>query len=354
MEDWTADAGEPRRFSVERLEGCDLCVLLVALRRGFVPPGETRSVTQIEYEAAVAGGIDVLPFLLDADAPWPRRFDQLDDDLKRWREDLSTRHGRGLFGLDPNSIKIGPALSRWLMRRQRMTVEVGGDWLQLVSNLLGLPKNEPDTRAVAAQLLPHALAAVEREYYGRSSAPETRLTSRPAASPIRAVLAHADNYLHGSKARYERSCYVIMPFGQKQTDDGKTIDFDLLYRELFTPAIRAVSLPDGDGLEPVRADSSLLSGVMPDELLSYLDLSRLVLADVTMPNANVFYELGRRHRARDSGTILIAQEDGITPCALGMERVMRYSIKSATAMSGSRAMITDVLRQTLNSERPPL
>ena len=39
MEDWTADAEEPRRFSVERLEGCDICVLLVALRRGFVPPG---------------------------------------------------------------------------------------------------------------------------------------------------------------------------------------------------------------------------------------------------------------------------------------------------------------------------
>jgi hypothetical protein len=235
-----------------------------------------------------------------------------------------------------------------------MTVEVGGDWLQLVSNLLGLPKNEPDTRTVAAQLLPHALAAVEREYYGRSSASETRLTSTPAASPIRAVLAHADNYLQGSQARYERSCYVIMPFGQKRTDDSKTIDFDLLYHDLFMPAIRAVSLPDGGGLEPVRADSTLLSGVMPDELLSYLDLSRLVLADVTMANANVFYELGRRHRARESGTILIAQEDGITPFALGMERVLRYSIKSATAMSASRAMITDVLRQTVNPERPPL
>src|SRR5688572_33204617 len=45
MEDWTADADEPRRFSVDRLDGCDLCVLLVALRRGFVPPGGTRSIT---------------------------------------------------------------------------------------------------------------------------------------------------------------------------------------------------------------------------------------------------------------------------------------------------------------------
>jgi hypothetical protein len=37
MDDWTSDADEPRRFSLDRLDGCQACVLLVGFRRGFVP-----------------------------------------------------------------------------------------------------------------------------------------------------------------------------------------------------------------------------------------------------------------------------------------------------------------------------
>ena len=46
MENWTADGDEPKRFSVERVEPCDLCVLLVAFRRGCVPKGEYCSRTE--------------------------------------------------------------------------------------------------------------------------------------------------------------------------------------------------------------------------------------------------------------------------------------------------------------------
>src|SRR5215470_8028440 len=80
MEDWTADSDEPRKFSQDRLAGCDICVLLVALRRGYVPKGETRSITQLEYQAALDDGIDVLVYLLNEDAPWPHRFVELDKD----------------------------------------------------------------------------------------------------------------------------------------------------------------------------------------------------------------------------------------------------------------------------------
>ena len=45
MEEWPADSEEPERFSQDRLQGCDLCVLLIAFRRGYVPYGETRSIT---------------------------------------------------------------------------------------------------------------------------------------------------------------------------------------------------------------------------------------------------------------------------------------------------------------------
>jgi hypothetical protein len=60
MEDWTAESDEPKQFSKERLAGCDFCVLLVALRRGYIPKGENRSITQLEYQAALDEGIDVI------------------------------------------------------------------------------------------------------------------------------------------------------------------------------------------------------------------------------------------------------------------------------------------------------
>jgi WD40 repeat protein len=116
MENWPADAREPQAFSQERLDGCDLCVLLVAFRRGHVPAGQDLSIPQLEYQAARARGLDVLVFLLGDDEPWPRRFDEMDKDpaVREWRARLREQHGVAEFGLDPASVPIEPALSRWL------------------------------------------------------------------------------------------------------------------------------------------------------------------------------------------------------------------------------------------------
>ena len=105
MEDWTSTSDQPKTFSQERLEGCDFCVLLVALRRGFVPAGETRSITQLEYDEARRRGLDVLVFMVGEDVPWRRQFDELDSDpqMRPWRQRLTATHGVGFFDHDPES-----------------------------------------------------------------------------------------------------------------------------------------------------------------------------------------------------------------------------------------------------------
>src|SRR5262245_12057041 len=87
MEDWTADGDEPKKFSQDRLNGCDLCVLLVAFRRGYVPDGESLSITQLEYEAALKKGIEILPLMLDENAPVRSKFVELEKDIElvEWR-----------------------------------------------------------------------------------------------------------------------------------------------------------------------------------------------------------------------------------------------------------------------------
>lgn len=114
MEDWTAAADAPKEFSRRRLEGCHLCILLVARRRGHVPGGETQSITQLEYEEAIRQGIDILPWFLDEsipeeDWPWEDR-----ETIEAWRKEIYETNGAGSFRKTPTTIDIAPALTRWV------------------------------------------------------------------------------------------------------------------------------------------------------------------------------------------------------------------------------------------------
>jgi len=146
MEVWPADSEEPKVFSQKRLKGCDLCVLLVAWRRGFVPEGERLSITQLEYEAAIREGIDVLVFLLADDAPWPPPYVDKDPEAARWREELQKSHGRETFGLEPNTIDMTGALSRWLTKKaQESEDRPPRQWIEkhltdLIEELRGYPE----------------------------------------------------------------------------------------------------------------------------------------------------------------------------------------------------------------------
>lgn len=116
MEDWTADSDEPKAFSQDRVEGCDFCILLVAFKRGYVPKGETYSITQLEYQKALNMGIAVLVFMLGENEPWSPQFDERDSDpeVRKWRSELEQRHGRELFKADSSSLDVLPAILRWI------------------------------------------------------------------------------------------------------------------------------------------------------------------------------------------------------------------------------------------------
>ena len=119
MEEWGPDPREPQVFSAERVLGCDVCILLVAMRRGYVPQEGGKSITELEYECALKNNIDVLVFMLSEASVWHRRFDELESDekLRTWRTQLLASHGVGVFDHTPDSIGIAPALVRWMQRR---------------------------------------------------------------------------------------------------------------------------------------------------------------------------------------------------------------------------------------------
>lgn len=100
---------------------------------------------------------------------------------------------------------------------------------------------------------------------------------------------------------HTKACFVIMPFGTKLVGDRR-VDFDVVYENIFEPAIRATPLPEGGHLVPVRADANFFAGDIDRLSFEHLEYSRFAIADISALNPNVFFELGVRHRARATGT----------------------------------------------------
>jgi tetratricopeptide (TPR) repeat protein len=151
---------------------------------------------------------------------------------------------------------------------------------------------------------------------------------------------------------YSKICFVIMPFGKKKIGKKKWffqqyVDFDKIYKEIFVPAISGVTLPEGGKLIPKRADEGYYSGNIDDIMYEYLEYSRFALADITALNPNVFYELGARHHAFQSGTAIFRQSDQPIPFDISRIRAFPYDYQPLEAAKGSKDLITKVLTESL-------
>lgn len=109
-----------------------------------------------------------------------------------------------------------------------------------------------------------------------------------------------------TNGRVRPVCFMVMPFGTKRVDPKPdrapdNIDFDALWNRALAPFI------DELGYEPVRADQDTGASILL-EMLERLYFSDLVVADMTIPNGNVYYEIGIRHACRPSGCLLISAD----------------------------------------------
>lgn len=104
-----------------------------------------------------------------------------------------------------------------------------------------------------------------------------------------------------------KTCFVIMSIGEQTAGDFVITSADLKnkYNDLIKEAIIKVR----PHFEVVRADEVSLPGTITTDIITRIMHSDFVVADVTFPNPNVFYELGLRHACR-TGTIIIRDKSG--------------------------------------------
>jgi hypothetical protein len=103
--------------------------------------------------------------------------------------------------------------------------------------------------------------------------------------------------------------FIVRPFGIKQvvkknsaaSGNHKLVsfDFDRIERELIMPTLDALQLNGG------TTGKIFESGEIREDMFSLLLLADVVIADISIHNANVFYELGIRHALKNKTTVLI-------------------------------------------------
>jgi tetratricopeptide (TPR) repeat protein len=141
--------------------------------------------------------------------------------------------------------------------------------------------------------------------------------------------------------------FVAMPFGTKPDADGRDIDFNRVFAELLRPALEAA------GCEVFRADNEQRAGDIRTDMFQELLAADLVLADLTIDNPNVWYELGVRHALRARGVVLVQGPRKTSPFDIYTDRKVRYSLKDGApdpaTLEADRASIAAMARATLEA-----
>jgi len=114
--------------------------------------------------------------------------------------------------------------------------------------------------------------------------------------------------------------FVVMPFGKKKGGDGSPYDFNVIYQTLIKPALELA------GFESFRADEATASGDILTDMFQELLLADLVIADLSIDNANAFYELGIRHAFRKRGVVHIQAGRAYMPFDIFNVRTLPYHI----------------------------
>ena len=153
--------------------------------------------------------------------------------------------------------------------------------------------------------------------------------------------------------------FIVRPFGVRQvlkkiknSADTETLyfDFEKVESELIRPAMQELGLWGGTTGEVFAAGSIM------EDMFSELLLADIVIADITIHNANVFYELGIRHALRDKKTILIKCSGfDDTPFDINGFRYLTYNKDNPAADNddpkGTCKKLVITIKETIASDR---
>ena len=143
--------------------------------------------------------------------------------------------------------------------------------------------------------------------------------------------------------------FMVMPFRKRPIPTPPPgapaeVDFDGLWDRALQPALETL------GYNAVRADAETGTVILKD-MLERLKFADLVLADTTLPNGNVYYELGIRHAAKDVGCVQIGAIWSKQLFDIEQVRAVPYPLVDGSIPEGEAAAISQVVRDAVQKFR---
>ena len=141
-------------------------------------------------------------------------------------------------------------------------------------------------------------------------------------------------------------CFIVMPFRRRKVEGPvmagapSELDCDALWDRVYRPVVEEL------GYLPVRADADTGSVIVKD-MLERLAFAHLVLADVSLPNGNVYYEIGLRHVACETGCVLLATTWSKQLFDIDQFRSIRYPLTDGLVPEEEAASIRAALIQAI-------
>ncbi|WDT75220.1 MAG: hypothetical protein MPW16_18390 [Candidatus Manganitrophus sp.] len=134
------------------------------------------------------------------------------------------------------------------------------------------------------------------------------LPSRPEKPPSVLVIPPSVNSspnkgTEESTGDWDKVCFYITPIGGEDTEERQHAD--LFLGSLIEPAMNEV------GLRLVRADKIGDPGIIASQIMEHVKRAKLVIADLSYVNPNVFYEMALRHACKLPIVHIIRKKDKI-------------------------------------------
>src|SRR5262245_59767710 len=149
----------------------------------------------------------------------------------------------------------------------------------------------------------------------------------------------------------KKLCFVIGPIGKPDTDVRRHADWLLkgIIKPVFAEHFR-------DQFEvPIRADAIVEPGIIHTQVIRKLVEASLVIADLSLHNANAFYELAIRHVFR-LPTIHMIHKDWPLPFDVAPHRAIPFGrddyVELETAQAQLKSAVEEVMKPQFVVETP--
>ena len=129
------------------------------------------------------------------------------------------------------------------------------------------------------------------------------IPSTPKDNAITEITSPSYKESKDIKVEFESICFYITPIGGEESDERKHAD--LFYGTFIEPVVEKFNL------KLIRADKIEKPGIINKQIIEYILKSKLVIADLSFNNLNVFYELAIRHTKGLPSVQIIRAQDKI-------------------------------------------